>query len=84
MCRRTTRGSPHRLPGPQGPHPALPGAGPRPEALRQGAPPPPRLPGGRDPQHSQHLATARAEILSYFYMMRAVFTLVFYQCIHYI
>ena len=68
--RRTTRGSPHRLPRPQRPHPPLSGAGTRPEALSQGAPPPPRLPGGRDPQH---LAIARAEILSFFSTMRAVF-----------
>ena len=43
---RTTRGSPDRLPRPQGPDPPLPGAGPRPAALGQGAPAPPSLPGG--------------------------------------
>ena len=55
MLCRTTRGSPHSFPRPQGPDPSLPGAGPRTETLRQGAPAPPGLPGGRAAQHFEHL-----------------------------
>ena len=84
VCPRAAERSRHFVSRLERPDTQMPRTRPQPQALRQGAPPPPRLPGGRDPQHSQHLATAKAEILSFFYMMRAVFTLIFYQCIHYI
>ena len=86
MFCRTTRCPPNCLPRPEGPDPPLPGAGPGPATLSQGTPAPPRVPGGPG---AQHLAgptvetTLKAEILSYFYMMRTVFTFTFYQCCNY-
>ena len=76
MFCRTTRCPPNCLPRPEGPDPPLPGAGPGPATLSQGTPAPPRVPGGPGAQHLTGPTvetTLKAEILSYFYMMRAVF-----------